>query len=368
MPRKPAPPKPAAHIERLTPYHPGTPIAEVERELGITNIIKLASNENALGPSPSAVEAIRAHAEGVNMYPEGSCPSLRSSLASRLGTAPESLTFGNGSDEIIHFLGLAFLQPGDEVIQGDPTFSRYEAAATLAQAACVRVPLRDWRYDLGAIAKAITPRTRIVFVANPNNPTGSHVTQTEFNKLLDAIPDRCIVCMDEAYFEYVTAADYPDSVKAVREGANVLVLRTFSKLYGLAGLRIGYGIARPEIIAAIEQVREPFNVNHLAQVAAIAALDDKDHCARSRAVAVEGRQWLAAELGKLGLEVWPSQANFIWVDLHRPCRPVFDALLRSGVIVRTGDAFGAPSFLRITVGTREQNARLVETMRKVLTS
>lgn len=360
------PPTPAPHVRAMRPYQPGKPIAEVERELGIYDIVKLASNENALGPSPAAVEAIRRASDSVNLYPEGSCHDLRSALASHLGVSADALVFGAGSDEIIHLLGLALLEPGDEVIQGDPTFSRYEAAAVLAQAPCVKIGLRDWRHDMEAIRQAVTPRTRMFFIANPNNPTGSYVTRSEMDAFLGSLPDRCIVCMDEAYFEFVDAPDYPDSFRYIGMGANVVVLRTFSKIHGLAGLRIGYAVARPEIVAAIEQVREPFNVNHLAQVAALAALSDAQHVSRSRDAVTSGRAKMTDALNALGLTVWPSQANFVWVDVHRSGRTVFEALLRRGVIVRTGDAFGADTFLRITVGTPEQNDRLIEALKGVL--
>ncbi len=366
MPRQVPPPEIPPNIASLRPYSPGKPIAEVEREFGLTDIIKLASNENALGPSPAAIDAIKAHAGDVHMYPDGGCHDLRQALALHLGVNPAELTFGNGSDEIIHLLGLAFLRPGDQVIQGDPTFSRYESAVTLGEGECIKVPLREWRYDLEAIAAAVSPRTRIVFIANPNNPTGSYVTHAEVERLLERLPDGCVLCLDEAYYEYVDAPDYPDSVRFVQARANVVALRTFSKLYGLAGLRVGYGMSRPEIIRAIEQVREPFNVNHLAQAAAVAALSDRQHASLSRSMVAQGRQQLSDGLGALGLIVWPSQANFVWVDVLRPAKQVFDALLRQGIIVRTGDAFGADTFLRITIGTKDQNARLLDTMQKVL--
>jgi histidinol-phosphate aminotransferase len=366
MLRRPPPPAPAPHIAGLRPYQPGKPIAEVQRELGLTDIVKLASNENPLGPSPRAVRAISQALGDVGLYPEGSCPRLRAALARKLGVAGDSLVFGNGSDEIIHLLGLAFLGPGDEVVEGDPTFSRYEAAAMLAQARCTNVPLHDWRCDLEAIRSTITAATRVVFIANPNNPTGSHVARSEIEGLLASLPDRVIVCLDEAYFEFADADDYPDGVDYVRAGANVLVLRTFSKVFGLAGLRIGYGVARPEIIAGLEQVREPFNVNHLAQVGALAALDDAEHLEQSRALVRTGRARLAAALASMGLRPWPSQANFVWVDVRRPCRPVYEALLARGVIVRAGDAFGADTFLRVTIGTTEQNERLIAALQEVM--
>lgn len=364
----PQPPRVTEHIARMTPYQPGKPIAEVRRELGLTDIVKLASNENPLGPPPRAVEAMGKALWSAHQYPEGSCHELRAELSRHLRVAEDNLAFGNGSDELIHLLGLAFLGPGDEVIQGDPTFTRYESAATLAQAVCIRVPLREWRYDVEAMIASMTPRTRLVFVANPNNPTGAFMTQKEADLLVSSAPDRCVVCFDEAYFEFVEADDFPDALKYVRHTENVVILRTFSKAYGLAGLRIGYAVSRPEVIHGVEQVREPFNVNSLAQVGALAALADSDHLRRSRHLVSVGKRTLAEGLARLGLTVYPSEGNFVWVDTHRDSRKLFDALLRKGVIVRTGDIFGAPSYLRITIGTSDENERLLGALEDTLTS
>jgi len=350
------------------PYQPGKPIAEVRRELGLSDVVKLASNENALGPSPKALAAISRAAAQVHLYPEGSCHELRKALASNLQVPPDWLVFGNGSDELIHLLGLAYLQAGHEVLVADPTFVRYEAAALLNQASCQRVPLREWEYDTDAMRRAVSSRTRLVFLANPNNPTGTYVGADEFAALVHAVGPDTILCVDEAYFEYVDAADYPDSLDYVRRGYNVIVLRTFSKIYGLAGVRVGYGIARPEIVAALEQVREPFNVNSLAQAAATAALQDHEHVRRSRETAILGRVWLSQQLAAVGLRPYPSQANFVWVDTGRDCRTLFEQLLRQGIIVRTGDIFGAPTFLRITVGTMEENRRLMQALQEVIQS
>jgi histidinol-phosphate aminotransferase len=355
-----------ANVLRLRPYVPGKPIEEVEREYGIRNAVKLASNENPLGPSPLAIEAIRAAAAEVALYPDGSCYALTRELAEHWGVAPENLILGNGSDEIIHYLGIAFLRPGDEVLTAHPSFVRYESAAILNEATCVAVSLRDYRYDLPAMAQRLSPRTRLVFIANPNNPTGTIVSRAELERFLDAVPPHAVVVMDEAYYEYVDSTDYPQCWEYVKEGRNLVILRTFSKIYGLAGLRVGYGMARPDLIHVLHQVREPFNVNLVAQAAARASLQDNNQVTRSRSVNRAGKGYLTEQLGRLGLMVVPSEANFVLVDLGRPGQAVFEALLRRGVIVRTLDLYGLPTHLRVTVGTLEENERFVGELRSVL--
>ncbi len=353
-------------ITRLVPYHPGKPISEVRRELGLTEIVKLASNENPLGPSPKAIDAIIAAAASVHVYPDGACHDLRTSIAARLDISPDSLVFGNGSDEIIHLLGLTYLCAGDEVVVAHPTFSRYESAAVLAGAHTLRVPLRDWAFDIEAMVASITDRTRLVFLSNPNNPTGGYASTDGVNRLIDSLPDRCILCIDEAYYEYAARRDYPQAIEYVRQNRNVIILRTFSKIYGLAGLRIGYGIAKRQIIGHIEQVREPFNTNALAQTAAVAALDDSAHLEASRSLVLEQRPMLARRLSEMDMTVYPSEGNFLWVNTHRDSQWIFDGLLRCGVIVRTGDAFDAPGYLRITIGTAQQNEKLLSALSEVL--
>jgi histidinol-phosphate aminotransferase len=354
------------NILRLKPYVPGKPIEEVQREYGLTDIVKLASNENPLGPSARAVAAMREAAAHVALYPDASCYRLTQALAVHWRVAPENLILGNGSDEIIQFIGMAFLEPGDEVLTATPSFVRYEAAATLNNASLIEVPLRDFRFDLPAMAERLSPRTRVVFIANPNNPTGTIVMRTELERFLDRVPARALVVMDEAYFEYADAPEYPDGWEYVRQGRNVVVLRTFSKIYGLAGLRVGYGMARPELIRYLHQVREPFNVNSLAQAAAIASLEDPEQVERSRQVNREGKAALTTAFDAMGLPHVPTEANFVLVDVKRNCREVFEGLLRRGVIVRTGDIFALPTHLRVTIGTAEQNERLLQALRGVL--
>jgi histidinol-phosphate aminotransferase len=355
-----------AHVLRLRPYVPGKPIEEVEREYGIRNAVKLASNENSLGPSPLAVEAIRTAAAEVGLYPDGSSYALTRELAQHWGVAPENLILGNGSDELIHYIGVAFLRPGDELLTAHPSFVRYESAAILNQAECVAVPLRDYRYDLAAMAERLSPRTRLVFIANPNNPTGTMVTRAELERFLDAVPSQAVVVMDEAYYEYVESADYPQCWEYVKEGRNLIILRTFSKIYALAGLRVGYGMARPDLIHVLHQVREPFNVNLIAQAAARASLRDPGQVTRSRDLNRAGKAYLTDQLTRLGLQVAPSEANFLLVDLGRPGQTVFEALLRRGVIIRTLDIYGLPSHVRVTIGTQEEIERFVRELRSVL--
>jgi histidinol-phosphate aminotransferase len=368
MSKKPAsaPPICRSNIHDLVPYVPGKPIEEVEREYGITDIIKLASNENPYGPSPRVVEAMKEALESIRLYPDGSCFSLTQRLSQHLDLPADHIVVGNGSDEIIHYLGIAYLEPGDEVVQAHPSFVRYEAAATLNGCQCIQVPLKDYTHDLDAMADAVTPRTKLLFITNPNNPTGTIVTRSAVDRLLDRLPERVLVVMDEAYYEYVEDPEYPDSVAYIREGRNVISLRTFSKIFALAGLRVGYGIARPEIIWAIHQVREPFNVNSIAQVGAIASLDDPDQVERGRRVNRDGRTYLYAACERLGLPYVPSHANFVFIDVKVDSRAVFQELLRRGVIVRTGDIFGLPTHIRVTIGTPEENARFVRALEEVL--
>lgn len=354
------------NILKLTPYVPGKPIEEVERELGITDIIKMASNENPLGPSPMAVKAMAEALQNVGLYPDGSCFSLRRAVAEHWGVRPEQLIFGNGSDELIHYIGVTFLTPEDEVIQADPTFVRYEAAGILNNCKVHKVPCRDLTHDLDAMGDRINERTKIIFIANPNNPTGTIVLQKDVDRLMARVPERCIVVFDEAYYEYVEHPEYPQTIPLVEEGRNVIVLRTFSKIYAMAGLRLGYGIARPRIIEYLEQVREPFNVNSIAQVGAIASLKDPNQVPNARRVNSEGRAYLCGEFDRMGLPYTPSQANFVFVDVKRDCVPVFKELLKRGVITRTGDIFDLPTWLRVTIGTMDQNRRFIAALEEVL--
>ena len=350
-------------IAGITPYSPGKPIEELERELGLTGSIKLASNENPCGPSPKALAVLTQSATTLHRYPDGGGHVLREALADRWKVSPDHIVLGNGSDEIITLLTKAFLEPGDEVVMADPSFLIYKIAVTAVHGRPVLVPLKAYRHDLSAMANAFTLRTRLVFVCNPNNPTGTYVTAAEVAAFLQAVPPDVIVVFDEAYYEYVTATDYPDTLTILKAGRNVALLRTFSKIYGLAGLRIGYGLTTPEIVQHLNRIRPPFNTNSLAQRAALAALTDEEHVRESRRLNIEGRAYLSERLAAMGLTVIPSQANFLYVDVHRDGWAVFDTLLRRGVIVRH---LGG-SFLRITVGLPQENARFLDALQAVLT-
>jgi histidinol-phosphate aminotransferase len=360
----------AERILALKPYIPGKPIEEVKREFGIIEeIVKLASNENPLGPSPKALEALQEALPKLALYPDGGCHDLREAVSKKRDVPGDWLIFGNGSDEIIHLIGLSLLTHGDEVVIGDPTFVLYEAAATLNGAKAVPVPLTrpDFRHDVKRMAEAFTPKTRLVFIANPHNPTGSTIGKREVEYLLERLPSRAILVLDEAYGEYVyDDPEFPAAIDYIRQGASVIGLRTYSKMYGLAGLRVGYGVAQPEIIAVLNQARSPFNVNLAAQAAAVAATYDDTFVERGKQVNAEGLQQLISAFDRLGLTYIPSQANFIMVDTKRPCREVFHALLRRAVIVRTGDIFGLPTMIRVTVGTREQNNKFITALETVL--
>lgn len=354
------------NITRVEPYVPGKPVEEVKRELGLTDIMKLASNENVLGPSERAKDAIRLAAESVYLYPDGGWFRLRQAIATKFGVSADAIICGTGSDEILHLLGLAFLNAGDEIVQADPTFVIYENQAALSDCVCHNVPLKDFRHDLEAMQARVNDRTKMVFLCSPNNPTGTIVTKSEADALLTDLPDHVITVFDEAYAEYVEDPNYPESLEYIREGRKVIMLRTFSKAYGLAGLRVGYGIASEEMVGYLNMVREPFNVNSLAQEAALVSIGDDEQVARSRAMNSAGKQQLYRGFKELGLRYVPTEANFIFVDTGRDSVEVFKALLKHGVIVRTGDIFGMPTFVRVTIATAEMNQRFLEALKGVL--
>ncbi len=353
-------------LKGLIPYSPGKPIEEVEREIGIKGAIKLASNENPLGPSPLALLALRDALPESHRYPDGGGYYLKRGLAARLDVTPEHLILGNGCNEILDLVARCFLLPGDEVVIADPAFVIYGMLAQLQGCNRVLVPLNDWTHDLEAMARAITRKTKMVFVGNPNNPTGTVVKPAAFEAFMRAVPKELIVVIDEAYIEYVPTELVPDSVGHVRRGRWVIVLRTFSKIYGLAGLRIGYGIATPSMVELLDRARAPFNVNAPAQRAALAALDDEEHVANSRSVNEQGMAYLSTELSRLGLPCSRSVANFLLVDLTRDGHAVAQALLQEGVIVRPMGGRQLATHVRVTIGTPQENERFIAALRTVL--
>ena len=355
------------HIGELEPYPPGKPIEELERELGIEGSIKLASNESAFGPSSRVVEAIRAAAAGVHRYPDGSSFYLRRALAKALGVEPVELLFGVGSDEILEILVKTFLQPGDDVVFPWPSFAMYPIVTRGRGGRPVAVPLdSELRVDVDALLAAVTDRTRLLFVANPNNPTGTSIGEADLRRLLRDLPERVILVVDEAYREYVRRADFPQTTPEIQRRPTLVVLRTFSKIYGLAGLRIGFAVGDRELIGLLERARHPFNVSSIAQAAAVAALEDREHVERVRAATASGLARLEEGFRGLGLSFPESDTNFVLVRVGPEARHVYEALLRRGVITRPLGAFGLSEHLRITVGLPEENERLLETLREVL--
>jgi len=349
-------------IASLSPYVPGKPIEELQRELGLSHVIKLASNENPLGPSPRALAVLSEGAATLHRYPDGGAFRLREALADRWKVTPDHVILGNGSDEILGLLARSFLSPGDEAVMADQTFVIYKMEVTAAHGKPVVVPLKQWHHNLPAMADAITDRTKLLFVCNPNNPTGTMVTGVDVARLMERVPSHVIVVFDEAYYEYVRSSQLPDSMAYVKQSRNVIVLRTFSKIYGLAGLRIGYGITTPEITNLLNRVRPPFNANSLAQRAALAALGDDEHVARSRSVNGTGMGQMTAGLKALGFEPVPSEANFLFFDVGREGSAIFEALLREGVIVRHIEG----PMLRVTIGLEEENCAFLEALKRVL--
>lgn len=347
------------NIRDLKPYEPGKPIEEVQRELGLKNIIKMASNENCLGPSPLAVKAIKESLDGINLYPDGNGYYLKKKIAYSLGVGEEQIILGNGSDEIIRMIVETFLKEGEQAVIAEPSFVIYRIAVRIVNGKSVIVKLKNDRYAMESMAEAIGTQTRIVFVANPNNPTGTMVTKDEVESYLEKVPEGVITVFDEAYFEYVERDDFPETIKYIKNGSAVVCLRTFSKIYGLAGLRIGYGVSQPEIISGMNRVRQPFNANSLAQVAAISALDDEKHLKKSREVNCAGKRFLCLELDRLNIPYIPSEANFMLIKTGKGTQTA-GSLLKRGIIVRDMSSYNLSDFIRVTIGTQEENRKFVE--------
>ena len=354
-------------LKTLPTYQPGRPIEEVARELGlpVDSILKVASNENPFGPSPLAADALRQAIPGVHLYPDGNAFYLKQKLAAKCGVEPANLVLGNGSNEIIEFVGHALLGPDTNVVVSQYCFAIYPIVAKMFGASVVTVPARNFGHDLPAMLRAITEQTRIVFVANPNNPTGTLAAREEVIQFVNEVPDDVLLVMDEAYIEFLE--EPLDLIPLIRLGArkNLILMRTFSKIYGLAGLRLGYGIASQESISALEKIRQPFNANLLAQTAALAALDDEEHVRKTRANNFAGLDFFAMSLRKLNLEYVPSFANFILVRVGEG-QKVFDAMQKLGVITRPMGGYQLPEWLRISIGTRVENERCLEALIKSL--
>ncbi len=353
-------------ILEIKSYIPGKSIEEVQKELGPKKWIKLASNENLLGPSAKAIAAIRKELPNIYLYPEGPCPVLRKALAERFAISERGVVISNGADNLILMIANAFVNEGDEVVIADPTFSVYTNATQIMGGKPIKVKLKDFAHDLEGMLKKVSRKTKLLFVCNPNNPTGTTVSRMAFDRFLSKLPECVIVVLDEAYGDFAEDPHGPNGLDYVKKRKQLIVLRTFSKVYGLAGLRIGYALAREDLTDCLYQVRDPFPVHRLAQVAAVAALNDKNHAARSVRLVHEGRRYLYKELDRVGLSYVPSQANFIFIDFGRDSEEVSQALLSEGIIIRPGKVWGYPTFARLTIGRMDDNRKFIKALKKIL--
>jgi len=353
------------NILEVTAYVAGKPIEETKRQLGLKEVIKLASNENPLGASPKAKDAIKKSLNNINRYPDSNSFYLKRKLAKYLRVLPGNLVFGNGSDELIDIIIKTFVEEDENIITADVTFLEYEIISKVLGREVITVPLRYFKYDLESIKKKINKKTKLIFISNPNNPTGTYVTKYEIEDLINGLPSNVLLVLDEAYDTFIDVDDFPDSLKYIKN-ENVILLKTFSKAYGLAGLRIGYALARSELVSCMEKARQPFNVNSLAQAAAIACLDDKKFLQQTRKIILEGKNYLYDSLAKLGLAYVPSVANFILVDVGRDCMDVFREMLKYGVTVRDMKQYGLKNFIRVTIGTKKENERFIRALKKII--
>lgn len=353
------------NILKIKPYIAGKPIEETKRELGLEEVIKLASNENPLGASPKALSAIRARLGEVNRYPDSNGFYLKASLAKELKVEPKKIILGNGSDEIIDIIIKTFVEDDEFVVTSEVTFLEYGIISQVNNRKIVTAPLKDFKYDLKALAGRINNKTKVVFIANPNNPTGTYVNAKELKSFVADLPKSALVVLDEAYDAFIDVKDFPDSLKFIDNG-NVIAMKTFSKAYGLAGLRIGYAVSCPDLISSMEKTRQPFNVNLLAQVGASAALLDKEFLRRTQNVVWEGKAYICKELDDLGISYVPSVANFILIDMKTDAVAVFKDMLKQGVIVRDMFQYGLRNFIRVTIGTQKENKKFIKALRKVI--
>ncbi|RMF95524.1 MAG: histidinol-phosphate transaminase [Candidatus Schekmanbacteria bacterium] len=356
------------YILSITPYNPGKPIEEVEREFGIKDPVKLASNENPLGPSPKALNALKGYLKKASFYPDSHSYYLKQQLAAKFKVSENNIAVGNGSNELLEFLCRAFIKPGVSAVMADQAFMVYKMLVQATGGEKIIVPLRNHTHDLKAMLNAVRDDTRIIFIANPNNPTGTIVKEDEFEEFLFSVPEDVIIVLDEAYAEYVSDEEYPNSIEHFSRRKNLVILRTFSKIYGLAGLRIGYAIASEEIIDILNRIRQPFNVNSAAQTAALAALSDEEHINRSIEVNEAGKDFLYKELEKLNLDFVPTEANFILIDCKADCDEIFLKLLKLAVIVRPMKGYDFPTSIRVTIGTAKDNKRFISSLERILNS
>jgi histidinol-phosphate aminotransferase len=353
------------NILNITPYIAGKPVEEIKRQLGLKEVVKLASNENPLGPCPKAMEAIRKNLSRVNRYPDSQGFYLKKKLSHYLNVKPNNIVLGNGSDELIDIIIKTFVEDDENIITASVTFLEYEIIAKVNSRNIITVPLRYFKYDLETMKKNIDKKTKLIFISNPNNPTGTYVTKYELQDFMRDLPQNLVLVLDEAYDTFIDVDDFPNSLNYM-QNKNVIVLKTFSKAYGLAGLRIGYAIADSEFTAYMENARQPFNVNFLAQIAATAALEDKKFLRKTRETILEGKHYLYDALAKLGLAYVPSVANFILIDVGKDGVGIFKEMLKYGVIVRDMDQYGLKNFIRVTIGTKKENERFIKVLKKVL--
>jgi len=353
-------------VGQITPYEAGKPISEVQREFGLTDVIKLASNENPLGPSPKAIEAVRNALDTIHLYPDGGGYYLKHKLSERFGVTADQIVLGNGSAEIVELVTESFINEGDEAIIGRQAFFKYKIAVQIMNGTVVWAEMPGLRQDPSAIVSKLSARTKVIFIANPNNPTGALMGQSATAWLMERIPENVVVVFDEAYYDYRGDSDYPDTMKYLNEGRNVIIMRTFSKSYGLAGFRIGYAFTQPDIAQAMNTVREAFNVNSLAQAAAIGALDDDEFLEMGIRINNAGKKLFYAECDRLGLEYVPSAANFLLIKVPIPGRELFRKLLPCGVVVRPVDGYGLPDYIRVSIGLEWQNRRFFNELEQIL--
>lgn len=351
-------------VAGLQPYHPGKPIEELERELGITGIIKLASNENALGPSPKVIDTLAA-IKDLYRYPDGNGFALKRALSEFHGVGPGQITLGNGSNDILDFVARAFLTDTHSSIYSEHAFAIYPIVTQAIGAEGIVVPAKNYAHDLPAMLAAIADNTRLVFIANPNNPTGTCLNATELKEFMDNVPDNVIVLMDQAYFEYTQTEDYPNCIEWLDEYPNLVVARTFSKAYGLAGLRVGYAVSHPDLVDLMNRVRQPFNVNSVALKTAEVALQDQDHIKRAIQFNRDGMQQVMAGLDSMGIHFIPSSGNFLCIDMEQSSAPIYAQLLKAGVIVRPIEGYGMPNHLRVTIGLEQENDRFLSALAKI---